>query len=136
VEQRDSETVRPENDPLTERIIGACIEVHRRLGPGLLESAYEVCLCRELELRGFRFARQVPVAITYRGATVDCAYRIDVLVEDRIAIELKAAETLLPLHAAQLLTYMKLARLPIGLLVNFNVKVLRDGLRRVSLHPS
>jgi len=118
------------------RVIGALIAVHRALGPGLLESAYEVCLCRELELRGFRFARQVAVAITYRGATVDCAYRIDVLVEDRIAIELKAAETLLPLHAAQLLTYMKLARLPIGLLVNFNVKVLRDGLRRVSLHPS
>jgi GxxExxY protein len=117
----------------SEQVIAAMIAVHRELGPGLLESAYEACLCRELELRGFGFQRQVPLPILYRGRSVDCAYRIDLLVDRRILIEIKAVEELMPVHAAQVLTYLKLAGVPIGLLVNFNVRVLRDGLRRVSL---
>ncbi len=107
------------------------IRVHRALGPGLLESAYEACVCRELEILGSRFRRQVPVL--YRGMEIDCAYRIDVLVEERILIELKAVEALKPIHAAQVITYLKLARVPVGLLVNFNVPSLRNGLRRFSL---
>ena len=109
------------------------IAVHRALGPGLLESAYEACLCRELELRGFRFERQVPVTFSYRGCAVDCAYRLDMVVEGKLAIELKSIEQLQPIHLAQLLTYLRLANLPTGLLVNFNVKVLHHGLRRLSI---
>jgi GxxExxY protein len=111
-------------------------EVHRALGPGLLESAYEACLCRELALRGMTFERQLPVALTYKGMRVDCGYRIDVLVNEHIIVELKSVERLLPIHAAQVLTYMKLASVSAGLLVNLNVTALRDGIRRLSLLPS
>ena len=117
----------------SELVIAAMIAVHRALGPGLLESAYEACLCRELELRGFRVERQFPIRVEYRGRDVDCAYRIDVLVDRSIAIELKSVDDLRPIHVAQLITYLKLAKIPAGLLVNFNVRVLRTGLRRVSL---
>jgi GxxExxY protein len=115
----------------TNRIIGACIEVHKHLGPGLLESAYEECLAYELELRGLRFARQKPIPIVYKDVQLDCNYQIDLLVEDSIILELKAVETLLPIHEAQLLTYLKLTDLRLGLLINFNVPKLVHGIKRL-----
>ncbi|WP_438044857.1 GxxExxY protein [Sorangium sp. So ce128] len=116
---------------LSERIIGACIEVHRHLGPGLLESAYEECLCRELSLMDLGFARQRPLPVTYKGATLECGYRLDVVVEEKLILELKAVEHLLPVYEAQVLTYLKLTHLDVGLLVNFNTPVLRRGIRRL-----
>jgi GxxExxY protein len=133
VEQKDQKVGKYEDG--SETVIGALIEVHRALGPGLLESAYEACFCHELRLRGLAFERQRPVGITYKGLVIDCGYRVDVLVDDRIVVELKASERLLALHAAQILTYMKLLSISIGLLVNFNVTSLRQGLRRLSLQP-
>jgi GxxExxY protein len=115
----------------SEEIIGALIEVHRALGPGLLESAYEACVCRALESRGFAVERKVPVTVTFMGEQIDCAYRMDVLVERRILLELKCVAALLPIHEAQVITYLKLSRVPVGLLVNFNVRYLRDGIRRL-----
>jgi GxxExxY protein len=120
-------------DPVSNRVIGACIEVHRALGPGLLESAYEECLCRELYLCGMPFRRQVPLPIEYKGAKLDCAYRLDLVVCDTVLVELKSIEQLLPIHQAQVLTYLKLSGYPIGLLVNFNAASLRQGLRRLTL---
>lgn len=117
-------------DELSRRIIGAAIEVHRRLGPGLLEGAYEECLCRELELRGIPFQRQQPVDIEYKVVIIKAAYRIDVLVTDLVVIELKAVEKLEPIHDAQLLTYLRLSKRWLGLLINFNVPVLKDGIQR------
>jgi GxxExxY protein len=133
VEQKDEKVGKYEDG--SEPVIGALIEVHRALGPGLLESAYEACFCHELRLRGLAFERQRPVGLTYNGLVIDCGYRVDVLVNDRIVVELKASERLLALHAAQILTYMKLLSMSIGLLVNFNVTSLRQGLRRLSLQP-
>ncbi len=115
---------------VTEAIIGAAIEVHRALGPGLLESAYEECLCRELSLRGIDFERQRELPIEYKGLRLDCGYRIDLLVAGMVIVELKAVETLLPIHEAQLLTYMRLGGWKVGLLINFNVPVLKQGIRR------
>ena len=117
---------------LTGLVIGACIEVHRCLGPGLLESAYEHCLCYELSLAGLEFERQKPLPVVYKGVRLDCGYRLDVVVEDSLILELKAVETLLPIHTAQLLTYLKLSQLTLGLLINFNVPVLKSGLRRIA----
>jgi len=120
-------------EELTERIIGAAIEVHQALGPGLMESVYEECLCHELSERGLRFARQVEVPITYKGVRLASACRIDILVEDEVVLELKSVESILPVHEAQLLTYLRLSGRPVGLLINFNVAVLKDGLcRRVN----
>ena len=120
-------------DDGTEQVIGALIEVHRCLGPGLLESAYEACVCAELSDRGIRFERQRPIPISYKGKHLDCGYRLDLVVGDGI---LKAVERLLPIHEAQVVTYMRLARLPVGLLVNFNSVVLRTSLRRLTReHP-
>ena len=120
----------------TEQVIGALIEVHRALGPGLLESAYEICLCTELRLRQLRFERQRAIPIFYKGVLVDCGYRVDVVVEGRILLELKSVDRLLPIHEAQVVTYWRLANLPVALLVNFNVSVLRTGLRRLTReHP-
>jgi GxxExxY protein len=133
VEQEDQKIGKYEDG--SEHVVGALIEVHRALGPGLLESAYEACFCHELRLRGLAFERQRPVGITYKGMIIDCGYRIDVLVEGRLLVELKALERLLPLHAAQILTYMKLSAVSTGLLVNFNVTSLRQALRRFSLPP-
>ncbi len=107
--------------------------MHRALGPGLLESAYEVCFCRELARRDIDFERQVEVPLYYLGEPVEFGYRLDVVIGRRIIVELKAVERLLPLHTAQLLTYMKLSGIHVGLLVNFNVPILRDGLRRFTL---
>lgn len=124
---------RLEFDSLSHQVIGCAIEVHKALGPGLLESAYEECLVQELNLQGLPHRRQHPLPIEYKGVHLDCGYRIDVLVEDRLILELKAVERLLPIHEAQLLTYMRIARLPLGLLINFNVPRLRDGIKRFVL---
>jgi GxxExxY protein len=120
----------------SEDVIGALIEVHRELGPGLLESTYEACLVHELGLRGIPFERQKAVGVRYKGLVIDCGYRLDVVVERRIILELKAVERLLPIHTAQLVTYLKLAEMSVGLLVNFNVRVLKEGLKRVWAHGS
>ena len=111
---------------LTENVIGAAVEVHRALGPGLLESAYEECLCHELRLRGIQFERQVPVPV-YKGINLDCGYRLDIVVEQRVILELKCVEHILPVHEAQLLTYLKLASKRVGLLINFYVAILARG---------
>ena len=116
---------------VTEAIIGAGIEVHRALGPGLLESAYEVCLCRELELRGVSFQRQLGLPVEYKGLKLESGYRLDLLVERKVVVEIKAAEVMLPVYSAQLLTYLKLGNWPVGLLMNFNTPVLKDGIRRL-----
>ena len=115
---------------ITGAIIGAAIEVHRALGPGLLESAYEECLCRELSLRQMPFERQRPLPVEYKGLRLDCGYHLDLLVADTVVAEIKAVESLLPIHEAQLLTYMRLAGWKVGLLINFNVPVLKRGTRR------
>ncbi len=121
-------------EPWTKQIIGAAIEVHRQLGPGLLESAYEHCLAHELGLRGLRFRRQVKLPIEYKGTKLDCGYCVDLLVEDAVIVELKAVEKLLPVFEAQLLTYMKLMKKRFGLLITFNFNapvVSRAIIRRV-----
>ena len=122
-----------EKDVLTDQIIGFAIEVHRHLGPGLLESAYEECLCHELSQNEIGFKRQVPLPVVYKSVRLDCGYRIDIVVENRLILELKAAERLMPIHEAQVLTYMRLSGIPTGLLLNFNTPVLKDGIRRLML---
>jgi len=121
----------PDLDQLTERIIGAAIEVHRETGPGLLESVYEECLCYELSQLKLAFERQVQLPVLYKGVKLDCGFRMDLVVENAVVLELKAIESLLPVHSAQLLTYLKLAQKQVGLLMNFNECVLRKGLRRL-----
>lgn len=115
---------------LTDQIFGAAIAVHRELGPGLLESAYEACLCHELVRRHIRFERQVPLPVKYRDELVECGYRLDLLVGDAVVVEIKAVEKLTPVHEAQLLTYLRLSGKRVGLLINFNVKMLKDGVVR------
>ena len=122
-----------EFDPVSNQVIGSAIDVHRALGPGLLESAYEECLCHELRTRGVEFRRQVPLPVIYKDVRLDCGYRMDLVVGETVSVELKTVERLSPLHDAQLLTYLKLSRLHIGLLLNFNVPVLKDGIRRLVL---
>jgi len=117
-------------EDLTNSIIGAAIEVHRELGPGLLESVYEECLCRELSARGLAFERQREMPILYKGTPANGTYRIDLLVAGKVLLELKSVEIVLPVHESQLLTYMKLANIGVGLLINFNVPVLKGGIRR------
>ena len=119
---------------ITDRVIGAAIEVHRHLGPGLLESAYDECLCYELSNSGLRFARQVPVPIVYKGLRLQSALKLDLLVEDAVIVELKTVEDLLPIHKAQLLTYLKASNKRVGLLINFNVPILKNGLKRMVNH--
>lgn len=116
---------------VTEAVIGAAIEVHRTLGPGLLESAYEGCLCHELELRRIPFQRQVALPVTYKGLTLDCGYRVDILVDGKVIVEAKSVESLIPIHQAQTLTYLRLAGWKVGLLINFNVPILKKGIRRL-----
>ena len=116
---------------LSSTIIGEAIEVHQILGPGLLESAYEECLCKELGLRGLSFERQKPLPLEYKGDKLDCGYRLDVVVENGIILEFKACEKIEPIHKAQLLTYLKLSKLSLGLLLNFNVPLMRDGIVRI-----
>jgi GxxExxY protein len=116
---------------VTEAIIGAAICVHKELGPGLLESAYEACLAYELAEKRLKFERQKTLPVIYRGVELDCGYRIDFLIEDQVVVELKAIENLEPIHDAQLLSYLKLSKCKVGLLINFNVKVLKDGIHRL-----
>jgi GxxExxY protein len=121
-------------EDLTQEIIGAAIEVHRSIGPGLLESAYEECLCKELSLRQIPFERQRPLPVVYKGMKLECGYRIDLLVANSVVVEIKAIDNILPIHEAQLLTYLRLGGWKIGLLINFNVPVLRHGIRRLVLN--
>ena len=120
----------PHINELTHEIVGAAIEVHRHLGPGLLESSYRECLCRELLLRGVQFRRECRLPLQYKGIKLECAYRVDVLVGELVPVELKAVEALTPVHEAQLLTYLRLGGWKVGLLINFNVVVLKNGIRR------
>jgi GxxExxY protein len=115
---------------LTEPIIGAAMEVHCTVGPGLLESIYEMCLCREFSIRGIPFERQVPIPVEYKGVKLDCGYRADIVVDGTILLEIKAIDSLLPIHDAQLLSYLKLGGWKIGLLINLSVELLENGLRR------
>jgi GxxExxY protein len=121
---------------LSHVVIGCAIEVHRALGPGLLESAYEECLAHELKMASLHFERQKPVALRYKSLNLECGYRLDFLVEDKLVIELKSVEALLPIFEAQILTYMRLADKPLGLLMNFNAQVLKHGLKRFVRSPS
>jgi len=115
------------HEELTERVIGAAIEVHRALGPGLLESAYEECLCHEFHLQGIVFERQRPLPVEYKSVKLDCGYRLDLIVEDKLILEIKCVEHLLPVHEAQLLTYLKMTGMRVGLILNFNVSILTRG---------
>ncbi len=115
---------------LTKQVIAAAIEVHRTLGPGLLESVYEECLCKELSLRNIPFVRQTGLPVEFKGSRLECGYRIDLLIADTVLIEVKSVETVLPVHEAQLLTYMKLGGWKVGLLINFNVPLLKQGIKR------
>ena len=119
---------------ITREIIGAAIEVHRALGPGLLESAYEECLCRELTLRPIPFERQVPLPLEYKGQRLDCGYRLDLLVGGAVVVEVKAVDEIAPVHEAQLLTYMRLTGCKVGLLINFHKPLLKSGIRRMVLN--
>lgn len=118
---------------ITGEIVDASIKVHRSLGPGLLERVYEECLCFELDKRGMRIERQKQVSVLYEELLIESAFRLDVLVEDTVIVELKSAELMLPVYEAQILTYMKLARKPLGLLINFNVPLVKDGIKRFKL---
>jgi GxxExxY protein len=122
-----------EFDRLSNQVIGCALEVHRNLGPGLLESAYEQCLAYEMKTAGMRFKLQYPLPVEYKNIKLDCGYRIDLLIDDSVIVELKSVDKILPIHQAQLLTYMKLASISIGLLINFNVKYLKDGIKRMVL---
>ncbi|MBK1731262.1 GxxExxY protein [Thiococcus pfennigii] len=122
-----------QKDPLSASVIGAAIEVNRHLGPGLLESTYEACLAHELQQRGIEIQRQVPLPVLYKGVSLECGYRIDIMVEDRLLLELKAVDRVLPIQTAQILTYMRLASVNTGLLINFNVTRLADGVQRFKL---
>jgi GxxExxY protein len=118
-------------DRVTESIIGAAIQVHSALGPGLLESAYEACLAFELSGRGMKVQQQIPLPVVYREVRLECGYRLDLLVEDTVIVEVKAVDTLVAIHEAQLLSYLKLSGCQVGLLINFNVKMLKQGVRRM-----
>ena len=114
---------------LSEKVIGAAIEVHKALGPGLLESTYQQCLAHELSINNIRFKMEHPIPINYKGVNLDCGYRLDLFIEDQIIVELKSVETIKPIHQAQLLSYMKLANISQGFLINFNVELLKHGLK-------
>ena len=126
------ETERKRLNELSAKVIGLCIEVHRETGAGLLESAYEECLAYELSRNGLRFERQKEMPLRYKDVLLDCGYRLDFLIEDSLIIELKAVDKVLPIHQAQLLTYLKLSQKPLGLLINFNVPMLKDGIERMT----
>jgi GxxExxY protein len=124
-----------EDNKITESVIGAAVQVHRELGPGLLESAYRTCLTQELRLNCVRVDSEVAIPVIYRGARLECGYRLDLLVEGQVIVELKAVQALEELHAAQLLTYLRLSGKRIGLLINFNVPLLKQGIRRLVFGP-
>lgn len=116
---------------LTEKIIGCAIEVHKAIGPGSLESAYEECLCYELAQNGLKFERQIPLPVVYKGVKLDCGYKLDVIVEDTIIIELKAVDRIIAIHEAQLLSYLRMLDLRVGLILNFHSSVLKEGIKRI-----
>ena len=116
---------------LSSKVIGAAIEVHKHLGPGLLESAYEECLCHELELRDTSYERQKALPLIYKGKELDCGYRLDVVVDNQLIVEMKSIEKIEPIHRAQLLTYLKLSDIRLGLILNFNVTMMKDGIVRM-----
>jgi GxxExxY protein len=118
-------------EQMTGQVIGAAIEVHKQLGPGLLESTYQACLCHELELRGISYQCEKPLPLEYKGIKLECGYRIDVLVAGAVIVEITSVEALAPIHEAQLLTYLKLTGIKVGFLINFNVVVLKNGIRRL-----
>ncbi len=124
-------TEKDQLDLITRRIIGAAIQVHKALGPGLLESAYQACLAYELGELGLKVEQEKPLPVVYRQVRVDCGYRMDLVVEDRVIVEIKAVEALAPIHNAQMMSYLRLSSLHVGLLINFHVRVLKDGIRRV-----
>ncbi len=128
---RDTEAQRSELNELTRCMIGLCMEVHRTLGPGLLESAYEAALAYELSQAGIPFQKQIDLPLDYKGVKLDCGYRLDFIIANELIVELKAVQEILPVHKAQLLTYLKLNHKPLGLLVNFNVPLLKEGIERV-----
>ncbi|MCC7373548.1 MAG: GxxExxY protein [Verrucomicrobiales bacterium] len=128
----DTEARRGRLNELTGRVIGMCIEIHRTLGPGLLESVYDECLSYEISKAGLDFRRQEPMPVRYKEVALDCGYRVDFVIENALVLELKAVTELLPIHDAQLLTYLKLAGKSLGLLINFNVSVLKNGVKRVA----
>ena len=129
---QDGERPRP-RDPLSEKVIGFAIDVHRSLGPGLLESAYEECLCFELQSHAVPFRRQAPLPVVYKSVKLECGYRMDIVVENQLVVEVKTVEKLMPIHDAQLLTYLKLSGIHAGLLLNFNTPVLKNGIKRLVL---
>lgn len=131
--EQSHRVVRVDHDPLTGAVIGAAIEVHNGLGPGLLESAYQAALEAELCFRNVAFRSQVSLPVSYRGRELECGYRLDLIVDDRVVVEIKAVSALEPIHEAQLLTYLRLSGFPTGLLINFNTPVLRRGIKRMSL---
>jgi GxxExxY protein len=118
-------------DQITRRVIGAAIEVHRHLGPGLLKSAYETCLAYELRQRGLKVEQQKPLPVVYKDVKLDCGYRMDLVVEDSVVVETEAIEQLAPIHAAQLLSYLRLSGKSVGLLINFHVRLLKNGMKRI-----
>ena len=118
------------DDPVSEQVIGACIEVHRHLGPGLIERVYEECVCLELAARGLAFTRQVLLPVRYKGLELEAFYRLDLVVEERVVVELKSVEAILPVHIAQLSTYLQASSFDVGLLINFHVALLKQGIRR------
>lgn len=122
-----------DENSISREIIGAAIEVHKILGPGLLESAYQECLARELSLRGKEFEREKTLPVEYKGTRLDCGFRVDFLVKQQVLVELKAVEKVLPIHQAQILTYLKLMNLKLGILLNFNVPMMREGIKRLAL---
>jgi GxxExxY protein len=126
-----TKNTKEKEEGLSKEVIGAAIEVHRVLGPGLLESTYEECLCRELALRGITFERQVSLPVEYKGVKLDCGHRLDVFVEKFLILEIKSVESLEPIHTAQLLTYLRLKNCHLGLLLNFNCAVMKQGIKRV-----
>ncbi|MGB9180148.1 MAG: GxxExxY protein [Pyrinomonadaceae bacterium] len=119
---------------VTEAIIGAAMEVHRKLGPGLPESAYQECLCSEFIVRGISFERERPLPLEYKGKRLECGYRLDLLVASSVVVEVKSVECIAPIHEAQLLTYLRLGGWKVGLLINFNVQLLKEGIRRKVMH--
>jgi GxxExxY protein len=135
-DHKDTKDTKDDKDKANEvsnLVIGAAIEVHRLVGPGLLESAYEECLAHELKLQGLKIVRQLPVALEYKGLALGCAYRLDLLVEDLVVVEVKTVERFDPIHTAQVLTYLRMRHLWLGLLINFHVPVLKNGIKRVVL---
>ncbi len=130
IHHRGTEDTEVDLNNITERVIGAAIEVHKVLGPGLMESVYEECLCRELALRGIGLERQLPLPVEYKGVRLDCSYRIDLLVEQSVVVEIKSLSSIEPIHEAQLLTYLRMGGWKLGLLINFNVPALKNGICR------